>query len=320
MAIRDNLVKEESYIGYRFEDAIDLRTYVTTGVSGKATPFEVPEDGIIILKMIRGNYDDNPQMLLNIKDNNESKEFRFETNADMDTREFEVYAGQKVEIRERWQGNSESVYFYPYRKTGNNTSYNASVEIKSVVSDWAQNDPEDPSYIENRPFYEETTVNVLYPDEDRTFYPFQGVYCIELEMQTDLSFDNTILIRYDNVYFKLKPIEYNGYLAAGDIDFLETFENKKDPFVLLYDFNTKILQFGALGRFLEEGTAEEGTTKTINFGISEIERYVEQIPEEFIPDSVKIPAATGEDNGKFLMVSNGVATWVSLTNVSEVGA
>lgn len=45
-----------------------------------------------------------------------------------------------------------------------------------------------------------------------------------------------------------------------------------------------------------------------------------KIKESYIPDSVKLPVATAEDNNKFLRVVDGVPTWVALTDVSIEGA
>lgn len=45
-----------------------------------------------------------------------------------------------------------------------------------------------------------------------------------------------------------------------------------------------------------------------------------KIKEDYIPDSVKLPIVTADDNNKFLRIVNGVPTWVTLTDVSTEGA
>lgn len=47
---------------------------------------------------------------------------------------------------------------------------------------------------------------------------------------------------------------------------------------------------------------------------------IKKIDTKYIPDSVKLPAATAEDNNKFLRIVDGIPTWVSLTDVSTEGA
>lgn len=54
-----------------------------------------------------------------------------------------------------------------------------------------------------------------------------------------------------------------------------------------------------------------------NFVISLYGGLFEKLDQKFIPDSIKVPPYTSEDDGKFLRIVNGAPTWVTIPNAED---
>lgn len=161
---------------------------------------------------------------------------------------------------------------------------------------------------------------VLVPlDENmplNTLHPTYNIYFVATSIDSPLVIGETYEVVWDNATYRCiaqdtSSIGEGGIIIGNASSF--GLEGNDEPFVLMTEVGGTSILIASL-------TATEPVT-IASFSLTQItSALISVISESYIPDSVKLPAATTEDNNKFLRIVDGVPTWVSLTDVSTEGA
>jgi len=138
---------------------------------------------------------------------------------------------------------------------------------------------------------------------------------------TDMApLEGNIFVEFDGVTYECSQqrlTAMDNAMAVGNCTVYGGTDNGEPFLVSMLHFNDNgnMLYFFVVGALADTAPTEH--TVRVYQKLSEA-KYV--LKEEYIPDSAKLPAATSEDNNKFLRLVDGVPTWVALTDVSQEGA
>lgn len=124
-------------------------------------------------------------------------------------------------------------------------------------SDWSINDPSNPAYIHNRPFYTTDPTNITLLSGTYSFRQAgDTLYTAQLgTMSQVVAEGQTLSITYDesvhDVVVKTATIDSVTYLCAGNVSILNSmfgtsFTNTNEPFVLIFSNTTSVLYTSAV--------------------------------------------------------------------------
>ena len=168
------------------------------------------------------------------------------------------------------------------------------------------------SAVANKPFYEETTTLFEW-DGDTT-----GLEYIEI---TEDGVTEPYLYKVTDEVHTYD--EFLGSKATANVSGTEqTMDITSD---VITQFSDGLFNIGNFAFVALEDTEYEGFAFTKGIWHMNLQStsgtYVKEVAKETVKQiDKKYIEATAEDEGKFLRVTNGVATWETLTDVSEVGA
>lgn len=134
-----------------------------------------------------------------------------------------------------------------------------------------------------------------------------------------------VLVMFDGAEYLCNVLledEFSSTIFLGNIGIFPSapVEDTGEPFYLMVDRTGAEGSYEYVWNIATNDPAPADTSVTIEHTVGVILNPGYKIKEEYIPDSVKLPAATTEDNNKFLRIVDGAPAWVSLTDVSQEGA
>lgn len=171
-------------------------------------------------------------------------------------------------------------------------------------ADWNQNNVASVTAIRNRPFGTINKETVIFEDTiEATPHPYDPThyYCplIGLKLTENIRYKLEVTCEETKIFVE-QP-------AAPMEDFVAIF-SPSNPYVALtwnktenHDYTILLSDF--------EGEYEIKLTQQ--------DELIEKLDPVYLPDEVKLPEITDDDDGKFLQVVGGSAAWVSLQSAEE---
>lgn len=168
--------------------------------------------------------------------------------------------------------------------------------------------------LEDRPFYEESGELIeIVPVSDLTL-SYDVTWGVFEQGTIGLVADESYIVSYEGIEYKCVAIESDTAVAIGNLGKLnDDFDDTGEPFALMEAPSQGIWMLQA---FDIDAPTDESDTKIIKFGIYGVTTTIKKLDAKYIPDEVKLPEVTTEDNNKILQVVDGVWTSVALADSS----
>lgn len=172
----------------------------------------------------------------------------------------------------------------------------AAIPAGGTQADWNVNDPADPAYINNRPFYESDPVEtVIVPaGTDVEYDPTMGVGFLSLERE--LVEHSEYFVTFNGVEYKCVCAVFDGNPAIGNLMAVDgAQEDTGEPFVIVG------MGLEAVFMIVDVDLIAGGLT-SFTLGISARETSITKIDKKFIPDLGIVGKPGG---GQYAEVFNG---------------
>lgn len=161
---------------------------------------------------------------------------------------------------------------------------------ENLTKDWNENDPTQPGYIENRPFYTGDPVETVLVEE-RTV-PFaelgNGLYATEFESTFAPTVGETYKVSWDGTVYECTCVDFNKNPFIGNLSIAGAGSDTGEPFVMIIKGEGTLI-----------GTLDTSASHT--FSISKFTQEVVKIDEKYLPDDVitKMNSTNPTGSGSF---------------------
>ena len=140
-----------------------------------------------------------------------------------------------------------------------------------VQSDWNQNDVSAPDYVKNRPFYTGDPVETVLVEESTvSFADTGGLYMAQFPSTFSATVGETYKVYWDGAAYECACVDYNGYIAVGNLSIAGAGSDTGEPFLMLVNNGSGIKFY----------TADTSASHTISISGSIAENV--QIPDKYI--------------------------------------
>ena len=144
----------------------------------------------------------------------------------------------------------------------------------SVQPDWNQNDPTQPDYVKNRPFYEEPVETVLVEESTVTFAENHGLYMAQIQSNFEATVGETYKVYWDGSAYECTCAYFGVKIVIGNLSIAGEGSDTGEPFIMVI----------TNGERIEIVTADTSASHT--FSISVFAQEVVKIDEKYLPDTV----------------------------------
>ena len=203
-----------------------------------------------------------------------------------------------------------------------NLTDDAKDKANGTHKDWNENDPTQPGYIENRPFYTGDPVETVLVEESTV--PFtdsnHGFYVAQIQLNFMPTVGETYKVSWDGSVYECTCVEFSGETVIGNLSIAGVGSDTGEPFVV-----------GVMGNG-KAGIYTLDTSASHTFSISGFVAEVVKIDEKYLPDDLtsKISTLSGDvselsDDVNTLSrdvntLSNNVSTKMDKTNPTGSGS
>ena len=148
-------------------------------------------------------------------------------------------------------------------------------EQLGMSHDWNENDPTQPGYIKNRPFYTGDPVETVLVEESTVSFVDVGggQYAAEFESTFEATVGETYKVSWDGTVYECNCVEFSGNLFIGNLSIIRAGADTGEPFVMGI----------ANGVGISIITADTSASHT--FSISEFVPEVVKIDTKYLPVS-----------------------------------
>ena len=144
----------------------------------------------------------------------------------------------------------------------------------SVQPDWNQNDPKQPDYVKNRPFYTGNPVETVLVEESTVSFAEQGgMYAAQFPSTFSATVGETYKVYWDGTGYECVCVDFNGNLVIGNLSVPGAGSDTGEPFLMLV----------VTGSGIQIYTADTSASHT--FSIGAFDQEVVKIDEKYLPES-----------------------------------
>ena len=159
------------------------------------------------------------------------------------------------------------------------------IDFEELVAhhDWNENDPTQPGYIKNRPFYTGDPVETVLVEESTvSFIEVEGLYMARFESTFEATVGETYKVSWDGTVYECTCIDVKSdRLIIGNLSIAGGGSDTGEPFIMSIMNGTEI----------QIGTADTSDTHT--FSISGFVVEVVKIDEKYLPETMNKTNPTG---------------------------
>lgn len=200
-------------------------------------------------------------------------------------------------------------------------SYNITEEVNFVQPNWEQNDPTQPDYVKNRPFYSDLqnkvilhhtfTMSYIVFDESTGDGAWEndGMMHVITNSNDKLIIGNTYTVNFNGTDYLCVAFEAEGLVALGNQIVVDGITDTGEPFVIAQDIDGSLI--GASGFIMiviDMPNPSVSTTVEYSVQIDGLTGLIKTIDPIYLPDDIgsSLPEVTTDDDGKILTVVDGI--------------